>query len=687
MTSLFSLFDRQKLSRKFLIIFSLIGGTSTLIALIVGYSVYQIVAFNEQSDTAMQKVQAMDDSRFEMTLVWQYLTDAALTQDREVITRDARPAKERAIAHLDRLLAVPDITSMEREHFSEVRSRLNVLYDGGVEMVSAYAANKRRGDEIMVLFDEKADSALSEMEQTVDLVNAGLAEVTATRDQMLMQVVIVTTGSGVFLVALTFFLSRWLTRYITTPITKMSVVSTHLAEGDFAYRITDIREKDELGQASHEFNDMADQLEALMKEIITSIEFAGQGKYYRKPMSAGLRGMLGKAAQQVEQSLKEQEQRLKHSEEDKKYLSEKTHELLTAMELFANGDLTVSVHAEKDDEMGKLFNGFNRSVSNLNTRLLEVNTASEEATEAGSTISSSTTQMAAGAEEQSAQTGEVASAMEEMSRSISENAHSANHAVQIAVKARQSAQNGGVIVQKTVDGMEKITEVIHKSADTMHTLGKSSSQIGEIVSVINDIADQTNLLALNAAIEAARAGNHGRGFAVVADEVRKLAERTTKATKEISVMIHRIQEETREAVDGIEKGARDVEEERELVANAGESLKEIVSIVNTVTDMISTIATANTEQAKASEDISRNIVGIAAVTNENTKAIDQISRSADQVAQITANLQGMVGNFTLKSGESEHYRSDVVVQPNGTLVKKNGQDRSRQFYDEHNGKG
>ncbi|NUN70999.1 MAG: methyl-accepting chemotaxis protein, partial [Bacteroidetes bacterium] len=506
MTSLFSLFDRQKLSRKFFVIFTLIGGTATIIAVIVGYSVYHIIAFNGKTDLAMKRAQTIDDVRFELTMVWQYLTDASLTQDRAVIDQEAFPAKQRAEQHLDRLLAMPDLNTMEREHFTEVRDRLQMMYTVGTSMVSAYGVSKRRGDELMEAFDVKADSALTEMEQTVELMNAELTQVLDHRDRLLYQVAAVTTGAGLMLVLLTLFLSRWLTRYITTPINKMSVVSTHLAEGDFAYRITDIREKDELGQASHEFNDMADQLEALMKEIITSIEYAGQGKYYRKPMSSGLRGMLGKAAQQVERSLKEQELRLQHSEEDKRYLAEKTHELLTAMERFANGDLTVTVHAERDDEIGKLFNGFNRSVSNLNARLLEVNAASEEATEAGSTISSSTTQMAAGAEEQSAQTGEVASAMEEMSRSISENAQSANHAVQIAEKARHAAQNGGAIVQKTVDGMEKINDVIHRSADTMHTLGKSSSQIGEIVSVINDIADQTNLLALNAAIEAARAG-------------------------------------------------------------------------------------------------------------------------------------------------------------------------------------
>jgi methyl-accepting chemotaxis protein len=358
-----------------------------------------------------------------------------------------------------------------------------------------------------------------------------------------------------------------------------------------------------------------------------------------------------------------------------KYITEPLAKLSSVAERIAQGDLTQTISNHSGDEIGQLFHSFAKMVESLRSIVGQFGESAAAVASASSQISSSTEEMASGAQEQTTQAGEVAASVEQMARTIVENSKSAKQTTETAQQAMSAAAVGGHVVEETVEGMKAIAQVVNKTAITVKALGKSSDQIGEIIGVIDDIADQTNLLALNAAIEAARAGEQGRGFAVVADEVRKLAERTTKATKEIAVMIKHIQTETAGAVDSMEEGTKKVNEGILLADKAGTSLKQIVEVSQKVTTMVGQIASASEQQSNASEQISKNVESITSITSETASGIQQIARAAEDLNELTESLQRLVSTFVLVSGpengstpQYKQEKSKIVVQKNGSLI-------------------
>jgi len=322
-------------------------------------------------------------------------------------------------------------------------------------------------------------------------------------------------------------------------------------------------------------------------------------------------------------------------------------ELVAANEKLANGDLTVAINVTGADEIGQLADSSRRVIDNIKDILGRVTDTSTQVASASNQLQSTAEQIATGAEEVAAQTSTVATASEEMAATSSDIARNCSMAAESSRQTSASATRGGAVVQETIIGMGRIAERVKLSATTVENLGKRSEQIGEIVGTIEDIADQTNLLALNAAIEAARAGEQGRGFAVVADEVRALAERTTKATKEISTMITAIQNETKSAVRAMEEGVSEVEKGTASSEKSGNALEEILIQINEVTMQINQIATAAEEQTATTSEITSNIQQITDVVHQTSRGASETATAASQLSSNALILQDLVGRFKL----------------------------------------
>ncbi len=432
-----------------------------------------------------------------------------------------------------------------------------------------------------------------------------------------------TRNAGIIIIIITFAVGIFLIRELIKSIIGVKKAAVKISEGDTSFTLS-VKGKDEISELRTAFNKMINNINATNAALL-------------------------KEKEELESVQKEIEKSAAEALEKHMYLEHKISVILDAMNEFSEGDLTVRLNVESNDEMGKLFEGFNTAVDRISNLIQQVRKSVDATVSASTQISAGTSEMAEGSEKQSAQAGEVATAVEEMTSTIIETTKNATYAAENAKLAGETANEGGKVVNLTIEGMNKIAEVVGKAAQTVQALGKSSSQIGEIIQVINDIADQTNLLALNAAIEAARAGEQGRGFAVVADEVRKLAERTTKATKEIAVMIKQIQKDTLEAVHSIQEGESEVADGKKMAIKSGEALKNIVSATNKVIDMINAVASASEEQSSVAEEISKSIVEINNVTQEAAKGIQQIASAGEDLNRLTIDLQALVEQFKVDS--------------------------------------
>ena len=327
-------------------------------------------------------------------------------------------------------------------------------------------------------------------------------------------------------------------------------------------------------------------------------------------------------------------------------IHKQVHQLLSGVRFaMDNKDLTHKVPVTSNDETGTIARAINDLFARFSDALLQIDKASVQLATATEETSSTAGQNSNQVRSQQQQIEQVAAATEEMSATSEEISQNTQQVADASNRAMEKSQTGEKVLHDSVTRIRSLAESVQEVNQVIEELEERSTTISDVVDVIRKVADQTNLLALNAAIEAARAGEHGRGFAVVADEVRTLARQTHESTTQIEDIINGFKNMTDNASRSIIASHKLAHETSEQASEMEKTFADILTDVNSISDMATQIATASEEQVAVTRELAGNMESVSEAAILTLTGSQEITQVTQEQARLARQLQDLANEF------------------------------------------